>query len=181
MKKGIIIQASSNSKGNTYKIVSFLKEEIGFDVVDLNQKHISHFDYEFKNRNDDFNSLFKDIVKNYNFIILATPIYWYTMSGLLKVFLDRISDFLINEKETGRLLRGKQMAVLSCSNNNQLFEGFIMPFIESANYLGIDFKGHIHTWIEDDAIPKKVKENIREFVAKQINSSTKKKLKNNKN
>jgi len=167
MKKGIIIQASSNSKGNTFKIVSFLQEETGFDVVDLNQKNISHFDYEFKNRDDDFNALFKNIIKNYEIIVFATPIYWYTMSGLLKVFMDRISDFLINEKEFGRSLRGKQMAVLSCSDSDKIFEGFTMPFLESANYLGMDFIGHIHTWIVDNAIPKKVKENIREFVARQ--------------
>ena len=107
MKKGIIIQASSRSKGNTFTMVSCLQELTGFDVIDLSTKQIGHFDYEFKNQNDDFNTLFKDIVTNYDTIVLATPIYWYTMSGLLKVFLDRISDFLKIEKEFGRQLRGK--------------------------------------------------------------------------
>jgi len=173
MKNGIIIQASSNSTGNTFKIVSFLQEQTGFDVVDLNKITIGHFDYEFKNIDDDFNALFKNIVQNYEIIVFATPIYWYTMSGLLKVFMDRISDFLINEKEFGRLLRGKQMAVLSCSNADEIFEGFTMPFVETANYLGMDFKGHIHTWIMDNTIPKKAKENISEFVVKQLNKFAK--------
>jgi len=168
MKNGIIIQASSNSTGNTYKIVSFLQEQTGFDVVDINQKTIKHFDYEFKNIDDDFNALFKNIVQNYEIIVFATPIYWYTMSGLLKVFMDRISDFLINEKEFGRLLRGKQMAVLSCSDADKIFEGFTMPFVESANYLGMDFIGHIHTWIVDNGIPDNVKANIVKFANKQF-------------
>jgi multimeric flavodoxin WrbA len=168
VKKGIIIQASSRSKGDTFKIVSYLQEQTGFDVIDLSQKRINHFDYEFKNQDDDFNDLFKNIVLNYKTIVFATPIYWYTMSGLLKVFMDRISDFLHKEKDFGRLLREKQMAVLSCSNEDKLFEGFTMPFVETANYLGMDFLGHKHTWVENNVIPEQVKQNIREFVAKQI-------------
>jgi multimeric flavodoxin WrbA len=163
LKKGIIIQASSRSKGNTFTVVSFLQEQTGFDVVDLSTKQIGHFDYEFKNQGDDFNALFKKIVTNYDTIILATPIYWYTMSGLLKVFLDRISDFLKIEKEFGRQLRGKQMASLSCSDADEIFEGFTMPFIKSADYLGLQYKGHIHTWLENGIISEAMKTKIKTF------------------
>lgn len=45
--KGVIIQASSRSKGNTKKIVSLFQQQTGFDVIDLNKKNIAHFDYEF--------------------------------------------------------------------------------------------------------------------------------------
>jgi len=47
-KRGIIIQGSSRSDGNTNKIVSFIKEETGFDSVDLIAKNISAFDYDKK-------------------------------------------------------------------------------------------------------------------------------------
>lgn len=167
--KGVIIQASSRSKGNTEKIVSFFQKETGFDVIDLSTKIIGHFDYGFKNRDDDFNELFKNIVKKYETIVLATPIYWYTMSGILKVFLDRISDFLFQEKEYGRMLRGKNMAVISCGSDEEIFSGFTMPFKESANYLGMEFLGHIHTWIEEEVIPVGVKTRISEFTSLQLN------------
>ena len=36
--KGVIIQASSRSKGNTEKIVSFFQEKTGFNIIDLNTK-----------------------------------------------------------------------------------------------------------------------------------------------
>ncbi|WP_142784740.1 flavodoxin family protein [Changchengzhania lutea] len=173
MKKGVIVQASSRSNGNTSLIVSFVNEELGFDIIDLNKKTIGHFDYEFNNQNDDFNSLFKHIVSNYEIIIFATPIYWYTMSGILKVFLDRISDFLKIEKEFGRLLRGKKMSVISCGSDHEIFDGFTMPFVQSANYLGMDYLGHVHTWLENDEIPNKVNLEIKKFVAKQLNKSTK--------
>lgn len=168
MKKGVVIQASLRSNGNTSKIVSIIKSQSQFDVIDLNQKEINHFDYEFKNKNDDFNLLFKKIAKNYDIILFATPIYWYTMSGILKVFLDRISDFLFQEKEFGRLLRGKQMGIVSCGSDAEVFEGFEMPFVQSANYLGMDYLGHLHTWIENDDVSKNVNNFISAYIANKI-------------
>jgi len=169
LKKGVIIQASVRSNGNTSKIVNAIKSQTQFDVIDLNQKQINHFDYEFKNKNDDFNSLFKEIAKNYDIILFATPIYWYTMSGILKVFLDRISDFLFHEKEFGRMLRGKQMGIVSCGSDAEIFEGFEMPFVQSANYLGMDYLGHLHTWVADDNVAENVNNLISEYVANKIN------------
>ena len=45
MKKGIIIQASSRSIGNTSKVVAYYSELTGFDVIDLNKKDIKHFEH----------------------------------------------------------------------------------------------------------------------------------------
>jgi len=168
LKKGVIIQASARSNGNTSKIVNAIKSKTQFDVIDLNQKQIKHFDYEFKNKNDDFGILFKEIAKSYEVILFATPIYWYTMSGMLKVFLDRISDFLFHEKEFGRLLRGRQMGIVSCGSDAEVFEGFEMPFVQSANYLGMDYLGHLHTWVTDDNITKNVNILISEYVINKI-------------
>lgn len=172
MKLGIIIQGSSRSKGDTSKIVNFLSEITSFDVIDLHKKNIGHFDYEFKNRDDDFIELFKRIVTNYKTIVLVTPIYWYTMSGLMKVFFDRISDFLKLEKDYGRKLRGMKMASVSSSNDERFYEGFEMPFKNSADYLGMHYVGHLHTWVQNEMVSESVKQHIKEFVAKQIITST---------
>jgi len=168
LKKGVIIQASARSQGDTSKIVRIIKSQTQFDVVDLRTKEINHFDYEFKNKNDDFNLLFKEIAENYDVILFATPIYWYTMSGILKVFLDRISDFLFHEKEFGRMLRDKQMGIVSCGSDSEIFEGFEMPFVQSANYLGMDYLGHLHTWVETDGVSLKVNDFISEYIAENI-------------
>ena len=165
-KKGVIIQASSRSNGDSSLISSALKAETGFDIIDLNKKNIGHFDYEFKNENDDFRDLYNTIVTNYKTILFVTPIYWYTMSGLLKVFLDRISDFLTVEKDKGRKLRQMKMGVISCSNENVVFDGFTMPFEKSAAYLGMDYLGHLHTWVNDNTISEKVLDAIKMFSEK---------------
>ncbi len=160
--KSVIIVGSSRSDGNTHTIVSELQRQTGFDVVDLKRYQINHFEYDLKNE-DDFNTLFKKLTENYETFVFATPIYWYTMSGMMKVFFDRISDFLFEEKEVGRRLRQKRMGVLSCGSDSELKQGFEMPFVESAAYLGMEYIGHIHTWIEHKKITQEVQQSITNF------------------
>ena len=162
--KGVIIQGSSRSDGNTNKIVQYLQKELGFDFIDLKTKQIGHYDYQFNNQQDDFLPLIRDIANNYQILLFATPIYWYTMSGILKVFFDRISDCLKIEKPTGRKLRGKYMAVVSCGSNEELKEGFAMPFVESADYLGMHYLSDVHGWIDDGEIPIVVKKDMGKFI-----------------
>lgn len=168
MKKGIIIQASARSNGNTSMIVQLLSEKTQFEVIDLTKYSIAHFDYEFKNKGDDFKPLFTKIVNEYDVIIFATPIYWYTMSGLLKVFLDRITDFLFNEKSVARKLKGKEMMVLSCGNSKEIDKSFTIPFSQTAKYLEMVYKGHLHTYIEKQTISEDVKDKINTFVKNNI-------------
>ena len=163
MKKGVILLGSSNSNGETFAVSKFISDQTNYPIIDLKTKNIGPFDYEFKNSNDDFLPLMKEIVNNFEIIIFATPVYWYTMSGTMKLFFDRISDCLKTEKETGRKLRGMEMAVLSCGSDRELKNGFYMPFIESANYLDMKYIGAIHCWLENNIIPEEVKQNLNKF------------------
>ena len=173
MKK-ILIQGSSRSKGNTNKIVSLLMNELEFDLIDLSLKNIGYFDYEFKNQKDDFLSIIKIIADEYELIVFATPVYWYSMSGMMKTFFDRLSDCLRIEKETGRKLRGKNMAVISCGSDKIETEGFFIPFKKSAEYLGMTYIGNVHTWIEDELVSNEVETRIQNFVKllKETESNT---------
>jgi len=166
LKKGIIIQGSSNSYGETHKIVTYVSQRTEYSIIDLKNKKISQFDYEFNNRNDDFHPLIENIAENYDIIIFATPVYWYTMTGIMKKFFDRFSDCLKIEKDTGRKLRGKEMAVISCGSDKILKKGFHMPFVETANYLGMKYIVDIHTWIESDEIPEELQPKLQDFIEK---------------
>ena len=165
MKRGIIILGSSNSNGETFTVSKYLSDKTSYQIIDLKSKFIAPFDYKFKNSNDDFLPLIKEIVNKYEIIIFATRVYWYTMSGTMKIFFDRISDCLKTEKETGRKLRGKEMAVLSCGSDKELKNGFHMPFIETANYLGMKYVGEVHCWLEDNEIPEDVKQQLNRFTS----------------
>ncbi|WP_299836934.1 NAD(P)H-dependent oxidoreductase [uncultured Tenacibaculum sp.] len=154
MNTTVIIKASANKNGNTQKIINHFNTDNSVDVIDLLDYTIGHFDYNFKNAKDDFLPLMKRIAEQYETIIFATPVYWYTMSGHLKVFFDRLSDLLHYQKDLGKKLRGKNMAMMSNSGENDRRDGFDMPFIESAKYLGMNYLGDIHVWFnsEDNTI-----------------------------
>lgn len=166
--KGVIIQGSSRSKGNTNKIVTYIQKKTGFDTIDLKQNEINSFDYGFKNSNDDFLSIIEDIANNYDVVIFATPVYWFSMSGIMKNFFDRITDCLTVEKETGRKLRGKLMGLVSCGSDSVYKKEFEMPFVESAKYLGMHYLGNVHTWIENGEIPESLVNKLNTFINEKI-------------
>lgn len=166
MNKTVIIQGSSKSNGDTNTVVNYLNKDNQFDFIDLKTKTIGHFDYDFKNANDDFLELMEEIIEKYDTIIFATPVYWYSMSGTLKIFFDRLSDLLHYRKELGRKLRGKSMAMISCSNANDLKEGYSMPFEASANYLGMNYLGDVHAWVEQGEINSEALKLIDNFRTK---------------
>ena len=142
--KKVIILGSSRKNGNTTKIVDEISKEHGIEVINLSDFNISYYDYESKNREDDFFPLIKGIIENYDTLIFATPVYWYNMSGIMKVFFDRFSDLIRIEKETGRKLRGKKIGVISNSHDDEIEESFYIPFKKSADYLGMEYLGHAH-------------------------------------
>jgi len=160
MKK-LIILGSSRKDGNTKKVVDEIISISGWDLIDLNDYNISYYDYEHKNLDDDYLPLMRKIIANYDVLIFATPVYWYSMSGIMKVFFDRITDLLKNEKDLGRKLRGKSMAAVSCSGGGNLGEHFWHPFSATAEYLGMNYLGHIHTIAGNDE-----REILKKFVSK---------------
>lgn len=154
MNNSVIIVGSSRKDGNTSRIVSDIANQYNIDVVNLSDYNFSYYDYESKNRNDDFFELAKGIIEKYDTLIFATPVYWYSMSGIMKVFFDRFSDLIRIEKETGRQLRGKNMAVISNSHDNELDYDFYIPFKKSAEYLGMIYLGKKHVNADN---PQKLK------------------------
>lgn len=162
--KTVIVLGSSRKQGNTYKVVSELQGMLGADVINLSDKNIGIFDYEFKNSDDDFIPTIKHIVDNYDLVLFATPVYWYTMSATLKTFFDRMTDCMYTEKETGRKLNGKYMGAIACGSDENEVEAFFLPFEKSADYLKMNYAGSLHTWIENDKISDKLKEQMEAFV-----------------
>lgn len=165
----VIIQGSSKSNGNTNQIAKLIQKEQEFDLINLKNYSIGQFDYDFNNSHDDFLPLIRTIT-DYDLILFMTPVYWYSMSGFMKTFFDRITDCLKIEKETGRRLSGKYMAAISCGSEKKATEGFFVPFELSAHYLGMQYLGDLHTWIEKEKPNKEVISNVQRFILQVTNS-----------
>src|SRR4030095_8063730 len=153
MNKVVVIIGSSRNDGDTKRLVDELRNCLDSDIVDLNDYAFSYYDYSHNNADDDYLSLMRKLIPNYDTFLFATPVYWYAMSGIMKVFFDRLTDLLDTEKEWGRQLRTKNMAAITCSIGDNLGGMFWLPFIETANYLGMKYLGSLHTII--DKIDKK--------------------------
>jgi len=161
----VIIQGSSRSDGNTSLVVDFLHSKIEGDVIDLNTKTIGPFDYEFKNKEDDFIPLIEHIADHYDTLVFVTPVYWYAMSSIMKAFFDRLSDCLRHRKDIGYKLKGKKLAAVSVGSESGIVEGFHVPFRNSAEYLGMTYLGYVHTWKSSvDKDDRRLEEEVQKII-----------------
>jgi multimeric flavodoxin WrbA len=118
---------------------------LGAEVVDLSALRIAEYDYEHCNRGDDFEPLMEHLLEC-DPIVFASPIYWYACAPPMKVFLDRISDYLdLPElQKSGRRLRGKEAYVACTSVRDEASEHFLGAFRDTFSYLGMRYGGTIH-------------------------------------
>lgn len=165
MKNTIALFASSRRHGNTGQLLDRIANELGIEIIDLNNYSFSDFDYEYKNKDDDFYALFNKVLA-YDHIIFASPVYWYAVSSPMKRFLDRISDFLTFDEllDKGRQLRGKTGYVVCTSISEQVDTSFINAFKDTFGYLGMKEGGYIHCDCSDDFHLEQHEEAIKSFV-----------------
>ncbi len=140
MNKPIIIMGSARSTGQTRTAIETIIGDANIPIVDLHSLNISPFDYEHKNEYDDYIPLMERVTGENDLIILATPVYWYSMSTTMKIFIDRVSDLLSIRKDVGRKLRGKKIFVIA-SFGTSLPRGFEDPFSQTCEYLGMEYRG----------------------------------------
>ena len=159
--KPIIIFGSSKSRGQTWNALQSFKGNREIPIVELSELNISFFDYEHKNQNDDYIPLMERILE-YDPIILATPVYWYTMSAQMKVFIDRLSDCLAIRKDIGRKLKGKKMYVIT-SFGTSMPEAFEEAFRQTCDYMKMSYQGCLYYYTGDE--PELRKENEAKIAA----------------
>ena len=135
-----VLLASSRSAGNTRTLVDFVFPAGGFAFEDLHSLNVGFYSYENSNETDDFVALIQRMLSHDTWII-ATPLYWYSMSAQAKTFLDRLSDLLSVHKDQGRQLRGKRFAVLCSGTDPHAPRSFDEPFKLTCAYLGMKYLG----------------------------------------
>jgi multimeric flavodoxin WrbA len=150
----IALFSSSRRNGNTGRFIDRIARELGIDAVDLSSLRMTSYDYAHANRNDDFEPLM-DRVLSHEQIIFATPIYWYAASPTMKIFLDRISDFLElpDLLPEGRRLRGKNAYIVCTSICDEPSAAFMDALRETFDYLGMNYGGVAHINCRDGYLP----------------------------
>jgi len=167
-KDTLLILGSARADGNTRMMANFLLGKIpNSELLNLQEFNFSGYDYEHKNAEDDFFKMAEQML-TFDKIVFCTPVYWYSMSSIMKRFLDRWSDLVTIRKEKGRGLAGKKMFTLCCSSDAEVHEGFFMPFEKTAGYLDMIYGGEIHTYVLDEKIPEEVENRLLDFCEKII-------------
>jgi multimeric flavodoxin WrbA len=140
--------------GNTGRLLDRIAMEAGAEVIDLSALRLSPYDYDHRNRDDDFEPLMKQVL-SHDQIIFASPVYWYAVSPAMKIFLDPISDFLDlpDLLAEGRRLRGKTGYVVCTSICEEPAVEFMGAFVETFRYLGMHFGGSVHANCRDGYRP----------------------------
>lgn len=100
MNKVLFMNCSPNKNGNTYHIGEKILENVEHDVLQMADYKICQ--YGQVNEDDQIGEVFKEIEK-VDTIVIGAPIYWYTVGGILKTFIDRL--YLLPEAE---VLKGKK-------------------------------------------------------------------------
>ncbi len=161
-----IVFGSSRSEGNTFEAIQIVHQQLGFPlpVVDLAKIKVNEYSYDF-NQHDDFHELMS-LLLSFDVIILATPVYWYSVSAKMKCFIDRISDLLSIDKDAGRKLRGKKLAVIaSYITHPKGIDGFEVPLKNTAQYLGMEYLGTYFHYADEDEVGKNFsKESLGQFI-----------------
>ncbi len=158
-----VVQGSSRQNGHTAKIIDELSKHISIQKYDLLDYNISQYDYHNNNAGDDFIPLMEEVIEKHSQLIFATPIYWYTMSGIMKRFLDRWTDLVTIRKDLGRSMQGMRMSVLSCGSDDDLPSGFFAPFSLTAGYMDMVYLSEVHVWVDGVQLEEQVKHRLETF------------------
>ena len=105
---------------------------------------------------------------SYDRIILASPVYWYCASGVMKTFLDRFSDLLKVNKDLGHQLRGKPTALIATGCDQVPAPCFEEAFKLSYAYLGMTYQSMLYCCVEDDIDILHYQDQIGVFIGELI-------------
>ena len=101
MEKILFVNSSPNREGNTYRIGEELLKDKEHDVLQMADYRISQYGQVFED--DEMKDVLKEMDK-YDILVIGSPVYWYTVGGMLKTFIDRL--YMLPEAEA---LRGKKL------------------------------------------------------------------------
>jgi multimeric flavodoxin WrbA len=145
----LIILASNRRHSNTEKLVKEIYGDNPCHLINLLDHHLTLYSYSgVYSTDDNFNDIVT-VMLQHDDITFATPVYWYSMSGLLKTFIDRLTDIVTIDKEKGKQMKGRSLSVIAAGSDLALPDGFEVPFKLTALYFNMVFKGCTYRAFEE--------------------------------
>jgi putative NADPH-quinone reductase len=150
MANPIVFASSMRKEGATPKAIELALAGHNYDLIDLSQQNFSDYDPERRNSGDDFLSMAEQMVQH-SPIILACPVYWYSVPAIMKRFIDRWSDLLDGRKDIARRLQGKEILLIApYGTYPEGTRGFEEPIKGTAEYMLMQYKGCFFYYTGED-------------------------------
>ncbi len=143
-KNPLVIIGSARRQSDTGSFVEFTFDTINYKAINLLDYTISPYDYDNKYSDQDAFLKIIDEILNHNTIVFATPVYWYSMSGNMKVFFDRLTDLVTTKKQIGRQLKGKSVFLIAVGTDEKIPEGFEVPFKLTSDYFEMKYETSVY-------------------------------------
>lgn len=160
------ILGSARNDGNTAALASAVFQHLDDSaIVDLNDFAIDPYTYDSARGGDDFHTL-AQLMEEAGVIVFASPVYWYSMSGSMKILFDRLTDLTDHYKPIGKALAGKSAFLIATSNSPEAPACFEPPFADTARYFDMHWGGMLHVRLQKGApIPADALDAAKEFAA----------------
>ncbi|MDA7027530.1 flavodoxin family protein [Bacillus sp. CLL-7-23] len=147
-----VINGGTRTNGNTELLTKKVIQGQDAETIHLKEYHIQpiedlrHTETGFPSIADDYDSIIERILPH-DTLIFATPIYWYGMSGTLKIFIDRWSQTMRDQHypDFKARLATKQAYVVAVGGDHPRIKGLplIQQFAYIFSFVGISFRGYV--------------------------------------
>jgi multimeric flavodoxin WrbA len=136
----IVIHGSTRPNGNTeYLTYQAVPKESGTHIYlrDYALQPITdyrHTEEGFPPCEDDHERII-DLMLAHDTILFSTPIYWYSMSGIMKTFIDRFSQILRapHYSHFRKELKKKEVYLIAVGGDQPHIKG--LPLVQQMNYI----------------------------------------------
>lgn len=147
-----VIYGSTRENGNTEWLTEHVIDGLLTEKIHLREftilpiKDERHTPDGFQEVVDDYNKIIEKVMKH-EILIFATPIYWYSMSGTMKLFIDRWSQTMRdpNFPNFRAELGNKKVYVVAVGGDRPSIKA--LPMIQQFQYIcdffGMSFEGYV--------------------------------------
>ena len=162
----LIILASARKQSDTRKFLDRILKDLDHQLIDLLDHSIAPYDYSGNYpESDEFPKIAEQII-NHKKIVFATTVYWYSMSGSMKIFFDRFTDLVTINKQQGRQLKDKTTFLIAVGADEKMPTGFELPFSLTSAYLDMNFIDSIYYSVNYPKSEEELDKQIKSFKEK---------------
>lgn len=139
--KPVVILGSARSDGDTRRLLDSMLKANPHTFIELLDFSIAPYSYAQNYPSADAFPYLADLLLQHPVVVFATPVYWYSMSGVMKNLFDRLIDLTTTHKTLGRQLAGKRVFLVAIGSDSELPVGFEVPFKLISEYFNMLFEG----------------------------------------